>query len=317
MSPTITRLALTIALSLSAAGCTTYASKPLPTQAPAAASRLSELRGAPQDPNAPLTLEQLQQLVLENNPDLAAAQDRRAVAGAQVKVAGILPNPTLSGGLGYLLSGAGEATAWSADLSQDIRSLITYSAHRQAAHADADAVDATLVWEQWQTLAKARLLFVDLVQGHRIERAQERICVLMDERAMRLRNALATGATEKSAVTPYLTAAVDAHTQLNDTRARLLKQHHELAALLGAAPEIPLALSHAPLQADLDPAQVAGALDDLPRRRPDLVALRLGYDAAEANLRAEVLSQFPLLDRPEFCRHSVAALRVAPFKLYR
>lgn len=23
------------------------------------------------------------------------------------------------------------------------------------------------------------------------------------------------------------------------------------------------------------------------------------------------------LDRPEFCRHSVAALRVAPFKLYR
>ena len=24
-----------------------------------------------------------------------------------------------------------------------------------------------------------------------------------------------------------------------------------------------------------------------------------------------------LVDRPEFCRHSVAALRVAPFKLYR
>ncbi len=24
-----------------------------------------------------------------------------------------------------------------------------------------------------------------------------------------------------------------------------------------------------------------------------------------------------IMDRPEFCRHSVAALRVAPFKLYR
>ncbi|OKN78373.1 hypothetical protein AM433_002141 [Pseudomonas aeruginosa] len=33
----------------------------------------------------------------------------------------------------------------------------------------------------------------------------------------------------------------------------------------------------------------------------------------EINEEREVLR----VDRPEFCRHSVAALRVAPFKLYR
>ena len=35
--------------------------------------------------------------------------------------------------------------------------------------------------------------------------------------------------------------------------------------------------------------------------------------------RASYLDEIAIsnLDRPEFCRHSVAALRVAPFKLYR
>ena len=32
---------------------------------------------------------------------------------------------------------------------------------------------------------------------------------------------------------------------------------------------------------------------------------------------AELELRIEFVDRPEFCRHSVAALRVAPFKLYR
>ena len=45
--------------------------------------------------------------------------------------AGVLVNPSLTGGLLPLISGAGTVSAWNIGLSQDIESLITYLADRQ------------------------------------------------------------------------------------------------------------------------------------------------------------------------------------------
>ncbi|CAD7735082.1 hypothetical protein LMG31886_21920 [Xanthomonas hydrangeae] len=276
------------------AGCTTYTPLPLASHEAVAPSTLSELRAATGSPHA-LTLADLQRLVLANNPDLLIARSRRQLAHAQARQAFTLPNPTLSGGIGYLLAGSGTSTAWSADLSQDARALITLSANRDAAQADAASVDATLLWEEWQLLAKVRLLFVGIVQGQRIERLQQDALMLMEMRADRLKRALVAGDVEKSTVAPYLAAALDGHGRLNDQRVQLLKQRHELAALLGASADIALPLDDAVLVPDFNLAVAQRTMENLQQRRPDLLALQLGYQSAEAHLRAEVLSQFPLL----------------------
>jgi outer membrane protein TolC len=43
----------------------------------------------------------------------------------------------------------------------------------------------------------------------------------------------------------------------------------------------------------IDPAAIEASLATLPDRRPDLAALRFGYDAENARLRTAILSQFP------------------------
>ena len=45
----------------------------------------------------------------------------------------------------------------------------------------------------------------------------------------------------------------------------------------------------------VDPADVTALLPDLADRRPDLIALQLGYRAEEEKVRAAILSQFPAL----------------------
>jgi outer membrane protein TolC len=46
---------------------------------------------------------------------------------------------------------------------------------------------------------------------------------------------------------------------------------------------------------ELDEAGIEGLLPDLPKRRPDLIALQLGYAAEEMRYRAAILAQFPAL----------------------
>jgi outer membrane protein TolC len=64
-----------------------------------------------------------------------------------------------------------------------------------------------------------------------------------------------------------------------------------LDALLGLTPGTPIAI--APARIENPPTgALDAALASLPRRRPDLIALRCGYDQADARLRAAILTQF-------------------------
>jgi len=282
-----------ILLTVGLAGCATYHAKPLPAQA-ASVSSLSQLQGV--DAVAiPLDTAAVERLVLLNNPDLRSQHARRQAAQAQRKQDGVLPNPVVGGSAGYLLSGVGDATAWTASISQDISSLITLRPRREAAQANADEVDAGLLWEQWQLLGKARLLVIDLIEGQRQIDLQQQALDALAKRESRIIGAVSAGNMERVAVASDLAAAADARTALNDLQRRQLDQRQQLNALLGLKPDVDV-----PLAQNLPPPSVdAGAIrqqfDDVSRRRPDLVALQLGYRAQEATLRAAVLAQFPAL----------------------
>lgn len=282
-----------IALLAGLAGCVTSQPKPLPEQA-ASATSLSQLQGY--DAAAvPLDIATVERLVLLNNPDLKTQHARHQAAQAQRLQDGVLPNPTLGGSVGYLLSGPGDATAWTASISQDIASLITLRPRREAAKASADEVDAGLLWEQWQTLGKARLLVIDLVEGQRQIALQTQAMQAQAQRESRIVHAVHEGNMERVAVASDLAAAADARSALNDLQRRQLDQQQQLNALLGLQPGVVLPLATTLPPAQVDAAAIREQFNSVSHRRPDLVALQLGYQAQEANLRAAVLAQFPPL----------------------
>ena len=106
---------------------------------------------------------------------------------------------------------------------------------------------------------------------------------------------MAAGNETLTTVTPDLAALQTTTTQINDLQRQQMSRRHQLNALLGLAPEVAVPLSTDPDLPAWDQETVTQALPTLAQRRPDLVALQLGYRAQNAKLRTAILSQFPNL----------------------
>jgi len=281
-----------LALAAALTGCTTYAPLPLDRQAQPVASAERLHHDAPLP--SKLSVDDIVVLALNNNPALVAARAQQGVAQAQLLAAGIPPNPSLNAGYGFLLGGPGTVDSLSAGLSQDVRSLVTLSARRGAAREAARQIDASLLWQEWQTIGKARLQAVDLIQGERQQRLLQQNAALLRDRLERSRKSLVQGDSTLAAMVPDLTAAADARRQLDDLERQLETRRRDLAGFLGLSPQAPLPLDENIVLPVVDPSAVTRSLLSLPDRRPDLVALQLGYSAQEERLRGAILAQFPL-----------------------
>lgn len=288
------RLPCLVALCLVQAACAQYGPLPLPGRSGLAGS-LSALRHAGPPPMPPLTVGAVAALAVQNNPDLLAARARHGLAQAQLLQAGLPPNPVLTGAVLPLVAGPANTTAYSAGISYDIRSLITLQDRRRAAQAAARQVDAQLLWQEWLVVGQARLLTVDIIEGDRSLRLFRDIRGLYEARLQRTRAALAAGNATLASVAPDVAAYDAARTQVNDLERLQLSRRHQLNALLGLAPDVPLPLAGLPDLPRFDLTAIRQALPTLPARRPDLIALQLGYRAQDAKLRGAILAQFPNL----------------------
>ncbi len=242
-----------------------------------------------------MPMQEVAYLAVENNPDLRAARAKLGVAEAQVLAAGILPNPSFSGNYTPVLAGPGIITAWSAGLAEDVRALVTFSARRESARASGRQVDADLLWQEWQVIGKARLLTIDLIEGERLRRLLMKGRDLLAERYARARRALAQGNAVLTAVSPDLVALDAVRRQLVTLEQQQQTRRHNLNTLLGLTPDLTLPLAEKVELPSLDTAAIERMLPTLADRRPDLVALQLGYRAQEAKVRAAILGQFPAL----------------------
>ncbi len=276
------------------AGCASYSPLPLvPT--PQLAPSVDRLAHDQPLPAGPLTVAQVTALVVLNNPDLRAVRAQHGVAQAQLIQAGVLPNPLLNLAVLPLLAGVGTTTAWNAALNFNFGALVTYRTHKEAAQKTVQQVDANILWREWLLAGEARLLAVDLIEGQRSVAVLTQSRDLLAVRGQRLETALAAGNVTLADAAPYLASRQAAQTLLNDLQRRLLAQRHQLNALLGLAPEAVVPLAGTVDLPPLDPAAIEQDLPNLPHRRPDLVALQLGYAAQDAKLRTALLSQFPAL----------------------
>jgi cobalt-zinc-cadmium efflux system outer membrane protein len=296
---------LTAGLLLSA--CATYAPAPLGAgqgagsvmqlTAPVAAMPALALPEHRFDLSDGLDVTEVAMLAVVNSPALKVRRDALGLASAQAFAAGLLPDPQLSFGKDYLTHpGPGLSSAYNLGLSEDVTALLTRSSRRAAARSQAEQVNLDLLWAEWQSVAQARLLF-DQVQTLRAQQVR-----LMAEQAAlaplepSISAALRAGNLTYDSASIGLNAAADVRKRLADSAIALHQAEADLHVLLGLAPSVRLDLVGAPYQASVTPEQVQQALVDLPRRRPDLLALQAGYQSQEAKLRVAVLAQFPALN---------------------
>ena len=295
-------MAACAATGLLLAACASYQPLPLSERAPAGMTveagslPFPALAAHRFNPDDGLDIIEVAMLAVVNNPDLRVARSDAAVAHAQAFAAGLLPDPqlALSGDL-HNNAGPSASKAYSLGMSYDVASLLTHPALHGAADREAEKVDLTLLWQEWQVVSQAQLLFVKLSDGRRIQAMLTATHDLYADRLSRMRAALAQGLLNSDAVTPNLVALQDVERQLFDNSKLLNQAAHDLNALLGLAPETVLALQDGGEPGMPDASLVESALGALPQRRPDLRALQSAFAAQDQRYRAAILAQFPAL----------------------
>jgi len=152
-----------------------------------------------------------------------------------------------------------------------------------------------LLWQEWQIVSQARTFFARAVELERQRAVIDEYRKLFNDRYQRSNTAMQQGNEILPTVVSDLAALQAVETQLHDIEQVILKNRHDLNALLGLAPEAELQLVHrvsvpaSILRSWSHPLRPA-------RRRPDLLALAAGYEAEEQKLRQAIIEQFPKLN---------------------
>lgn len=289
------------------AGCASYAPRPLPARAAqpstvadirvdAARMPLASLRAHRFDPSDGLDMDEVAMLAVAHNPQLRVARDAAGVAQAQVYAAGLLPDPQLGATRDVPTNGGpGNTSAFSLGLSEDVRALLTRSVARSAAEAHARQIDLNLLWQEWQVVSQARLLFVRNLEQRRLLRLLRENRDLFAARYRRASEALREGNATVQAASADLVAVQSVERQIAELERQLARNRLQLNLLLGVSAETKLDLVGGAALPRIDATRILAELPQLALRRPDLLALRAGYESQELRFREAVLAQFPAL----------------------
>jgi outer membrane protein TolC len=276
-------------------GCASYQPAPLPVAAGLAGNPAGLVRTRPDgrliDVSAPLSLRDIAALALLNDPDLKAARAQHDVSAADLLGAGLPPDPSITGGFAALLGGPGAMPAISAGFAQDIGALITYKAARQAANAGLKQVDAGILWQEWQVASQAEQLAITLSADRETLASLQADARLLEAIDAAIQAQIGNGNQTLNDGAASIAALATVQSAQQAARQTAMHDQDALDALLGLQPGVALAIAP-PEVTPPPPGALAAALESLGTRRPDLIALRYGYDQADAKLRAAILTQF-------------------------
>lgn len=289
------------------AACATF--KPLPldngrgtarvadVRVSAASMPVPALRAYAFDPSNGLDVTEIAMLAVANDPQLKIQRDASGVAHAQAYAAGLLPDPQLSYEHDHSAANSppGTTTSYTAGLTFDLGNLVTRSARVKSARAGEREVDLNLLWGEWQAVAQARTLFDRVYYLHRLVARLDRERSALAPVRVAITHALHAGDLTYEVAGTGLNAASDVNNQLGDAKRQLHLAEHDLHDLLGLDTSVPLHLTGDPFTVEPTADTVRDALKDMPKRRPDLLALQAGYRAQNEKLRAAILAQFPAI----------------------
>ena len=300
-----TRLSMVLLAAAYLAACASYHAAPLPTQPDLKSSvaalkidparlRLEPLKTVMVDPKAGLDPLQVAVIAVLTSPDLEAKRAALSVNAAQVFAAGLLPDLQFTAGVDLPTAGPDNQRAYSVSPSLDLAGLIARGNLRRAAQFTAKQADMDLLWAEWRTAQKARQLAESILAGEAKAAYLRQVLALASDRSDRSASALARRDVSLQTSAADLAAKLDAQALLASAEHDAQKARRDLNALLGLDVAVTLPLVRGPDPGRYDVIALSQARGALADRRPDLLALRAGYEAQEANLRRAVLAQFPI-----------------------
>jgi outer membrane protein TolC len=303
--PSAAGVALAVMMAASLGGCASYRSSPLPTGPDLGATaqrltvdvarlRVQPLKTIAIDPSDGLSPLEVAVLTVLNSPDLAAKRRAAKVSEAQVFAAGLLPDPQISASTDKPVSGPDTQTAYSVSASLDLAGMLATINARRAARASARQADLDLLWAEWTDAQQARQLAETVLADEARAQVLRKVVGLAEDRYLRSSRALEHRDVTLQTNAADLAVKADAETQLLTAQHDAGKARRDLNALLGLRADVILPLAPAPPSTGYDEAAVRQALATLADRRPDLLALKAGYAAQDANVRKAILAQFPL-----------------------
>jgi len=299
------RAAAALALCASIAGCAAYRPAPLATGPDLATGvqrltveparlRVAPLKAIRVDPRDGLTPLEVAVLAVLNSPELVAKRRAAGVSQAQAFAAGLFPDPQITAGVDKPTGGPDKETAYNVGVSYDLAGLLARASAVRAARSAARQVDLDLLWSEWTAGQEARQLAETALAAERKAADFQEVTAIAADRAQRSERALRDRDVSLQTAAADLAVKLDAETQLAAARHDALKARRDLNAALGLDAAVVLPLVEDPSEAIYDEAAVRQALAGLAERRPDLLALRAGYSAQDANLRKAIVAQFPL-----------------------
>ena len=286
-------------------GCAAYRARPLPAAPDLVSSpqrlaidvarlRVGPLNTIRIDPADGLTPLEVAVLAVLNDPELEAKRKAARVSQAQAFAAGLFPDPQISASLDKPTGGPDKETAYSLGVSYDLAGLLARASARRAARFTARQVDLDLLWSEWTAGQEARQLAETALAAERKVAYFAQVAAIAADRDARSNRALQQHDATLQTSAADLAVKLDAETQLATARHDALKARRDLNALLGLDAAVVLPLVEDRSEAVYDAAAVRQALNDIAARRPDLLALKAGYSAQDANLRKAIVAQFPL-----------------------
>lgn len=244
-----------------------------------------------------LDMTEVAMLAVANNPQLKLARDDAGISRAQAFAAGLLPDPQLGISRDTARNGGpGSSSGFNLGLSYDVNGLLKRSAGKRAAQATVSQTDLNLLWQEWQVVSQARLLFVRNTAQQKLLAMLLQEHVLLASRYASIGRAVALGEVTLDVANLDLASLQTLETSINDLSRQINTNQHALNALLGVAPDTKLWLVGEADIAALDEAKVQESIEHLAQRRPDLRALEFGYASQEQRLRMSILAQFPVLN---------------------
>jgi len=235
-------------------------------------------------------------LALTRNPRLRAERARHGLAEAELLTAGILPNPRLTASLSVPTTGRdANVLGYGVGLSWNVTPLVSRSARLRAGRAHSASVDLEIAWQEWQVALSAHLSALRVLFLERRVRLAHGIEGALQTRLGRARAAVEADALTGEDIARLERSAAEARMRALELERSLVLERAELARAVGY---------DARLQPTMDtswsPAGEAGdlgaILDELPRRRLDLLALQRAERSGDEALRAAVLARFPAVE---------------------
>lgn len=289
-------------------GCVAYQPFPLNTKTNAtkdilhivintADMPLHELSSHLFDPSDGLDMTEVAMLAVTNNPQLRIARDDLGISHAQAFAAGLLPDPQLGMSRDTPLNGGpGSISGFNLGLNYNVNGLLTRSTGMRVAQATEHQVDLNLLWQEWQVVSQARLLFVRNMSQHKLLGILQQEHALLASRYAAIGQAVGLGEMTLDAANIDLASLQTLETSINDLSRQINTNQHALNDLLGVAPDTKLLLVGNADVPPLDEVKIRGSITHLAQRRPDLRALEYGYASQEQRLRMSILAQFPVLN---------------------